>query len=192
MKIRRLVLLVASLLALLGGSATAALASPTAGHAPVAAASVSNDHITNYMTGHDEGGNGSGKIVDNGTYNSFTAINVGTVSNVSCWPFTCGNGANNTYNGDNVWEWTETGSPNTCIQVSGSFLVTSSACGSGHDGSYFVSTKAPNGASGYHGLVSVYLTDSVGGTGQYEYDAGSGSQIASENWDGTQEEAFKF
>ncbi len=205
MRLRRAVVTAAAVAACLvplaiTGPASAGTHGPWRHNAVAHPLDFTNQHITNYASGGWQGGDGHGNLVDGGTYNQFNGIEVGTVTNngTASWPFDVGSGDNATYAGRPVWEFVETGSTSTCIQVAFVGVVLSQTCGYQHPGSYWVSTaNAPNGKSGWHGLVSVYETnygyETQSTQAQYMYIPGDGYQDDWTNYVyGAGDESYNF
>ena len=114
-----------------------------------------NSLLQSTYTGNFSGGNGGGYFVDTGSFDRLDMADVGTVSSASCYPFTCGNGLNNTYDGDTRYVFYYHGS-STCVNMSGNYTVSSTTCGGTHPYSEWVKTQhAVDGISGDSSWVNV-------------------------------------
>jgi hypothetical protein len=102
------------------------------------------------------------------TNQQFTDGYIGQVASTNgrCWPFTCGDGLNATYNNDSVWDFRQINT-NNCINVSGTQNQANlAACNIDNPAEWFVWT--PTGA-----LINVYQSD-YWGSPQYLVGKGAG------------------
>jgi hypothetical protein len=198
---RRVILLLAALAAFIGLSApVAASASTTSAAHPVAVSQHQSSahqqakkdccyYVYNDATGTDLV-QGDGIVKDGGTmYQLQNLYYEGQVSNTSsnCWPFTCGNGANNYFLNKSVYVIYQDGT-NYCWQVQGSSdlgnLISNQQCGRSHPYSLFVQTGPHDGdcCGGYESWASVGETDGANGSGRYVYDYGVGNEAIVNSW----------
>lgn len=170
------IVLVAFALAIVGGITTLGLSTgPASAATPAAAAayvySVSSGHTVGQST--FQGQNTTWFVDEGGVLNPAALKFVGTVdgTNGNCWPFTCGNGANATFQGKNVYVNFRAGT-SLCWQlesVNQGYFSTS--CGASHPYSMWVQAKAPDQlGSAYEGWVNVGATNAAGGTNKYLYN----------------------
>lgn len=180
-------------------AALVATAGLVLGSAGVAAPSMAatNPYVESWHTGDTIGNINypTGPLADfsSGAMQPQTLNYVGKVSNSSCWPFTCGNGANNYFDGHNVYVAYHTGT-SYCWTLSGALAYyTNTSCGTSHPYSLWVQTDAHNGQPWpWRTWVNVGATDGAGGKGQYLSDDFPGAQLEVADWTSGENNAQTF